>query len=177
MDRDRASKKLRAAAAAGLSLAGLAGAAHAQPADGEPGYADPRYAVELTPEEPGRYLHDGWYGRVAAGQGYVATQIAPPDGGGHETTGATACVDAAAGRTLNGVPGLALGVGFSACFAPEPQSTLSLAPLDTLLYVVTLGMTADGYPDPAAGFHVGGEWNFALLSTGEEGSSRAVGPG
>ncbi len=108
--------------------------------------------------EPGAYVHDGFYLRFGVGAGYVTETIEWTDGGAasSEVTGPAFPIDIAMGGTLGS--GFVLGGAFHTMLLGRDRSNLPLPESERggQHSLSALGLFADWYLNPEAGFHVQG---------------------
>jgi hypothetical protein len=131
-------------------------------------------AVEAKAEEK---THDGFYMQIQSGLGYYK---ASADIGGNDQSysGLTFASSFLLGGSL--VPGLVLGGGLLADYAPSPTYKVngeerSNTP-DFKQYVFGIGPFVDFYPNPNDGLHFQGMLGFGALETSSEGNASGSDP-
>jgi hypothetical protein len=140
----------------------------------EPAAETPHIYVAQPPLPPtpprNRYYHDGFYLRLAAGYGYLATSTSLNNNGSTaSTSGSGAAFDLMIGGTP--APGLVVGGALQLQAAFDPGSTVTQAGdvhvsgLDSgasgSVGFGMIGPMIDAFPIPTGGFHLGGTLGLA----------------
>jgi hypothetical protein len=112
----------------------------------------------------GYRTHDGFYLRLGIGAGYVSSNVSYEESAIPDRTlhGGAFAFDV----MIGGSParGLALGGGLWLMSAPEPKVDAPTSEEYEDLGFDLVGFFVDGFPDPTAGFHVGGAVGIAALN-------------
>ncbi len=120
--------------------------------------AAPRVCLSVMSETEDRpQRHDGWYLRLALGGGYLGMSQRG-DRGGRSVAGTAAALSLDFGPTID--RGLVSGIGATLMHAPAAGYDPGDAKIAATF--VLLGPALDFYPDPVAGFHVGGRLGPAI---------------
>lgn len=138
-----------------------------------PGYAygyppPPGYGYAPPPERRGVRTHDGFYLRMALGIGVLRdSETVTGTGNSYSATisGTALATEFAIGGTL--ANGFVLGGAIQSASAPSPSYKVSgqtsTASPDVTVQASAIGLFADVYPNPKAGFHIEGLLGFGVL--------------